>query len=110
VGGGMMGGGKGWATPSAATYRLHRRSLVVPLGWAPTRPRYRSRSERTSKKPAPGRGTRGFISSPVGAGRLCQSQDRRSVSSFTQAHLHMCDRDVWIEFVLSPCKPGHMNV
>jgi hypothetical protein len=43
VGGGMMGRGKGWATPSAATIRLHRRSLVVPLGSHQT---YRSRSER----------------------------------------------------------------
>jgi hypothetical protein len=43
VGGGMMGRGKGWATPSAATVRLHRRSLVVPLGSHQT---YQSRSEK----------------------------------------------------------------
>jgi hypothetical protein len=113
VGGGMMGRGKGWATRSAATFRLHRPSNVVPwlFRWAPSvPPDYRSRSERTSKEPAPGRGIRGFISLPVGAGRSCQSKDRRSVSSFTQAHLHMCNHDVWIEFDLIPCNSGHMNV
>jgi hypothetical protein len=115
VGGGMVGREKGWATPGTATYRLHRHSNVVPwwFRWAPSHQTYRShrsQSERTSKGPVPGRGIRDFISSPVEAGRSCQSEDHRSVSSFTQPHLHMCDCNVWIEFVLIPCNSGHMNV
>jgi hypothetical protein len=87
VGGGMMARGKGWAT---ATFRLRRPSPEPPTTSAvalflPITIR---------KNLSQGRGILDFISSPAGAGRSCQSEDRRSVSSFTQAHLHMCDRDV----------------
>jgi hypothetical protein len=80
------------------------------VGLPPDLPITIRKIQRTSEEPAPGQGIHDFISSPVGAGRSCQSEDRRSVSSFTQAHLDMCDCAVWIEFVPSPCNLGHMNV